>query len=256
MIAKHLSIRLPHVCDRPTANVYCTDEYGLKAHGIRENKREDEGKAIAGKACAEIQEPAYQPPCLQTIQTFGGTKSLPWLHTPKEFLSTESAVVSPISEKIPPYTAGTWGHDQVFRRNAATEDVPEEFEERYTPAEAKQNIERLFGQVRPGRSLAFYYLNYDNPVNSERRRYVLAGAAEIDHVSPQLEWQDMDADKAARYGTFVWNRFIVEDHETARTRGIGSHEIQVSSYFPDLSVSARGGSESHPHPELCSGPGC
>ena len=91
----------------------------------------------------------------------------------------------------------------MFRRNAATEDVPDEFQERYSPAEAKQNIEGLFGQMKPGRSLAFYYLNYDNPVNSERRRYVLVGAAEVEAVSNQIEWQDMDAERAAKYGTFV-----------------------------------------------------
>jgi|ERR1700683_2253516 hypothetical protein len=46
-MAKRLSVRLPwhdrgwdgHVCDRPTANVFCTGEYGLKAHGIREGNR-------------------------------------------------------------------------------------------------------------------------------------------------------------------------------------------------------------------------
>ena len=52
-MAKHLSVRLPwhdrgwdgHVCDRPTANVFCTGEYGLKAHGIREGKKDAEEEA-------------------------------------------------------------------------------------------------------------------------------------------------------------------------------------------------------------------
>ena len=223
-MAKHLSLRLPwhdrgwdgHVCDRPTANVYCTGEYGLKAHSIRENKKDEGEEAIAGKACNSIQKGAYLPPCMRTIQTFGGMKSLPWLHTPKDFLSTKDIVVSSIPEKIPPFTAGTWGYDRVFRRNAPTEDVPDEFQDRYSPAEAKQNIEGLFGQMKPGRSLAFYYLNYDNPVNSERRRYVLVGAAEVDNVSGQLEWQDMDAERAAKYGTFVWNRFITSGYGDGR----------------------------------------
>jgi hypothetical protein len=74
-MAKHLSIRLPwhdrgwdgHVCSRPKANVYCTGEYGLKAHSIRENKKGDEEEAIAGKACTSVQKGAYLPPCLRTI---------------------------------------------------------------------------------------------------------------------------------------------------------------------------------------------
>ena len=153
-MAKHISVRLQwhdrgwdgHVCNRPTANVYCTAEYGVKAHNIRENKKDHEEEVIAGKVCSSIPKGGYLPPCLRTIQTFGGTKPLPWLHTPKDFLSTKDSVVSPIPETIPPFTAGTWGYDQVFRRNAPTEEVPEAFEDRYSPAEAKQNIERLFGQ--------------------------------------------------------------------------------------------------------------
>lgn len=219
-MAKHLSVRLPwhdrgwdgHVCDRPTANVFCTGEYGLKAHGIREKKVDEDEEAIAGKLCHSIKKGCYMPPCLRTIQTFGGTKSLPWLHEPKEFLSTEDAAVSSIPEDIAPFTAGTWGYDQVFRRNAPTDDTPDEFQDRFSPQEARKNIEGLFGQAKLGRSLAFYYLNYDNPVNSERRRYVLVGAAEIAGISKQLEWHDMDADRAAKYGTFVWNRFITSGY--------------------------------------------
>lgn len=213
---KHLSIRLPwhdrgwdgHVCDRPTANVFCTGVYGLNAHGIRENKVDKEEEAIAGKVCHSIESGSYMPPCLRTIQTFGGAKPLPWLHEPKDFLSIEGAVVSPIPEQIAPFTVGTWGYDQVFRRKAPTDDTPDEFQDRFSPKEARKNIEGLFGKAKLGRSLAFYYLNYDNPVNSERRRYVLVGAAEIVGVSKQLEWEGMDPDRAARYGTFVWNRFI------------------------------------------------
>ena len=204
------------MCDHPTANVYCIGEYGLKAHGIKEGKKDAEEEAIAGKPCSKIPKGGYVPPCLRTIQTFGGTKSLAWVHTPKEFLSTEESPVSPIPEQIPPFTAGTWGYDQVFRRNTANAVSDEFFEDRYSPAEAKENIEHLFGRVQPHRSLAFYYLNYDNPVNSERRRYVLVGAAEIDSVSRQLEWQDMDAKLASRYGTFVWNRFITSAYGEGR----------------------------------------
>ena len=103
-MAKHLSIRLPwhargwdgHVCNRPTANVYCTGECGLKAHSIRENKKDDEEEAIGGRACTSIQKGAYLPHCLRTIQTFGGTKSLPWLHTPKNFRSFEGSAPGPL----------------------------------------------------------------------------------------------------------------------------------------------------------------
>ena len=34
------------MCDNPVANVYCSGEYGLKAHGIRDKKVDAEEDAI------------------------------------------------------------------------------------------------------------------------------------------------------------------------------------------------------------------
>jgi exodeoxyribonuclease V alpha subunit len=69
-MAKHLSVRLPwhdrgwdgHVCDRPTANVFCTGEYGLKAHGIREGKRDAEEEGRRSQPCATLRAEDYRPP--------------------------------------------------------------------------------------------------------------------------------------------------------------------------------------------------
>jgi ATP-dependent exoDNAse (exonuclease V) alpha subunit len=215
-MAKHLSVRLPwhdrgwdgHVCDRPTANVFCTGEYGLKAHGIREGKRDTEEEALRCQPCSSLLADDYRPPCLQTIQTFGGTAPLFFQHRPKPFLSTSNNPVSAIDEKIRPFTVGTWAYDRVFRQEEADDEVPEEFADRFSPEEAQGNIAEFFADLAAPSSLIFFYLNYDNPLNSERRRYVLVGAAEIDAVSPQLEWRGMDQRLAARYGLLVWNRFI------------------------------------------------
>ena len=215
-MAKHLSVRLPwhdrgwdgHVCDRPTANVFCTGEYGLKAHGIREGKQDLEEEACRSQPCTGLRENRYRPPCLRTIQTFGGTAPLSYQHEPKSFLSTPANPVESIDENIKPFTVGTWAYDQVFRREEADDEVPEEFAERYSPDEAQAKIADFFAELSAPSSLVFFYLNYDNPLNSERRRYVLVGAAEIDAVSPQLEWRGMEQGRADRYGVLVWNRFV------------------------------------------------
>ena len=150
-MAKHLSVRLPwhdrgwdgHVCDRPTANVFCTGEYGLKAHGIREGKKDVEEEARRSKPCAFLPADKYRPPCLQTIQTFGGTAPLLYKHQPKSFLSTPGNLVQPIEEDIKPFTVGTWAYDQVFRREEADDEVPEEFADRFPPEDAQRNIAEL-----------------------------------------------------------------------------------------------------------------
>jgi exodeoxyribonuclease V alpha subunit len=241
-MAKHISLRLPwhdrgwdgHVCDKPTANVFCTGEYGLKAHGIRDRKvdSEEEKDGIRGCPVAGFKPDSYFPPCLRTIQTFGGTKDLKFVHEPKSFLSTGSIRVQALTEKIPPFTAGTWPYDRVFRRaEEAEEETPEQFIERYSPVEAVENLNKFFNGVQNGRSLVFFYLNYDNPLNSERRKYVLVGAAEIENVSKQLHWERIDEKIASVYGSMVWNRFVT--HAYGQGRGArmpyelylkGSHE--------------------------------
>ncbi len=221
----HLSIRLPwhdrgwdgHVCDNPVANVYCSGEYGLKAHGIREKKVDAEEAAIACRAVESLEEDRYRPPCLRTIQTFGGRKPLDFLQEPKEFLNTKKVRITPIPEKIPCCCSGTWPYDQVFRRaEDAPDDTPDEFLERYDPEEAVDNIKEIFERPKSGKSIAFYYLNYDNPLNSERRKYVLVGAADIDEISEQLAWQEMDPDVERIYGRMVWNRFIMNGYGDGR----------------------------------------
>lgn len=216
-MGKHLSLRLPwhdrgwdgHVCDNPVANVYCSGEYGLKAHGIRDKKKDGEEDAIKSRPVEKLGENVYHPPCLRTIQTFGGRKPLDFLNEPKDFLNTDRVRITPIPEKIPCYCSGTWPYDKVFRRAEDTPyDTPEEFLERFNPDEAVINITEMFSQFKRGKSLAFYYLNYDNPLNSERRKYVLVGAAEIDDISRQLCWEQIDPEKDRIYGRMVWNRFV------------------------------------------------
>lgn len=128
--------------------------------------------------------------------------------------------IAPIRQDIPPNTAGTWPYDRVFRRaEDAAEDTPAEFLERFSPAEAAENIKAFFDTIQPQRSLVFFYLNYDNPLNSERRKYVLVGAAEVDEVSPQHRWEQIDDEKARVYGDLVWNRFISHGYSEGRAHG-------------------------------------
>lgn len=224
-MGRHLSLRLPwhdrgwdgHVCDNPVANVYCSGEYGLKAHGIRDKKVDAEEDAIKSRSVENLKGDAYHPPCLRTIQTFGGRKPLEFLNEPKDFLHTEKVRITPIPQKVPCCCSGTWPYDQVFRRaEDAPEDTPDEFVERFGPDEAVSNIEKMFGQFKTGKSLAFYYLNYDNPLNSERRKHVLVGAAEISDISAQLSWEQIDPEVDRIYGRMVWNRFVTNGYGEGR----------------------------------------
>jgi exodeoxyribonuclease V alpha subunit len=223
-MATHLSLRLPwhdrgwdgHVCDNPTANVYCTGEFGLLAHEIRQRKDAVEEERIKGVPLKLINDGEYKPPCVRTIQTFGGTHPLLFTHKPKDFLHTSSVRIPAIDEEVSPCTAGTWPYDRVFRKADAADDTAEEFRERFQPAEAVDNIKAFFASFQPKRSIVFFYLNFDNPLNSERRRYVLVGAAELDAISPQQAWERIDAEKARIYGNLVWNRLVTHGYDEGR----------------------------------------
>jgi hypothetical protein len=71
---------------------------------------------LKGQPCHSLTTGGYRPPCLRTINTFGGVKALAWKHQPKEFLATDKYTIEPIDEPIKPFTAGTWPYDRVFRR--------------------------------------------------------------------------------------------------------------------------------------------
>jgi hypothetical protein len=109
----------------------------------------------------------YRPPCLQTIQTFGGTAPLPFQHRPKPFLSTPNSPVSPIHEEIKPFTVDTWAYDRVFRQEEADDEVPEEFADRFSPEEARGNIAEFFADLTAPSSIILFYLNYDNPLTAD-----------------------------------------------------------------------------------------
>ena len=104
----------------------------------------------------------------------------------------------------------------MFPREEADDEIPVEFADRYSPEEAQRNISDFFGDLAAPSSLVFFYLNYDNPLNSERKRYVLVGAAEVDAVSGQHEWEGMERTRADRYGVLVWNRFITHGFSEGR----------------------------------------
>ena len=77
------------------------------------------GGMPAPQPCATLRADGYRPPCLQTIQTFGGTAPLAYKHRPKPFLNTPRNPIQPVDDYIKPFTVGTWPYDQVFRREEA-----------------------------------------------------------------------------------------------------------------------------------------
>lgn len=200
----HLSVRLPwhdrcwdgRICDNPQANVFCGGLYSVNAEVIRKNKDMPWEESHKGEDCQKTEK---LPPCSLTINTYGKGK-INHTHFPKIFLGNN---VEPVEEPIPPLTTGTWAYDQMYETGTS---------ERYAADVQDRQISEYFAQFEPGRSLVFFYLNYDNPLNPENRKYVVVGVSRLAETGDQLRWKGMDKDREALLGNMIWNRMITHKY--------------------------------------------
>jgi exodeoxyribonuclease V alpha subunit len=209
-MVKHLSVRIPWhdrgwdgcICDDPKKNTFCTGTFSVNANPIRQKRLQlgevwqDENR---GKPASELEEAA---PCAQTINIFS-PKPVLHVHRPREFLGTQ---IPDIEETIPPYSFCTWRYDVVYEPGAGRREAKK----------AERLVDEYFDQFEtdPRRrcSLVFLYLNYDNPLNAEEKKYVLVGILRAKHIGEQLRWEKMSKWKKDRYGDLVWSRVITHEY--------------------------------------------
>lgn len=188
-MVKHLSVRIPWhdrgwdgcICNDPEKNTFCTSIFSVNANPIRQKRQElgeeweEENK---GKAVSELEEAA---PCAQTINIYSSEPAI-HIHKPREFLGTQ---IPDIKETIPPYSFCTWPYDMVYEPGAGRREAKT----------AERLVDEYFAQFETDpkrrRSLVFLYLNYDNPLNAEEKKYVLVGISRAKHIGGQLKWEKM-----------------------------------------------------------------
>jgi exodeoxyribonuclease V alpha subunit len=157
----HVSIRLPwhdrgwdgHVCDHPERNSYCGGLRSVNADRIRSRdiERESSNRSIAVNG-------DFKPPCTETINVFGQS-SIEHLHIPPAFITG----ASPTKEIYEPGSSGTWPFENMWLDNGDFRPA----------ADRRKEADQHFSALKPGRSLAFYYCNYDNPLSGDNNRYLL-----------------------------------------------------------------------------------
>ena len=111
--------------------------------------------------------------------------------------------VDPVAEMIPPFSAGTWSYDKMYDKTSSGTLFPLETREK--------QIREYFDKFEPGKSLVFFYLNYDNPLNSEDKKYVLVGISRLKDIQDYKHFSGMNKVQLERYGSLVWSRFIVHN---------------------------------------------
>jgi exodeoxyribonuclease V alpha subunit len=79
---------------------------------------------------------------------------------------------------------------------------------RYDPKIRIQNMREYFSKLTPGKSIIFYYANYDNPFSGEDKKYVLVGLARLKNLGEELEYENQGEQSLKKYGSHVWARVI------------------------------------------------
>lgn len=201
-MTNHLSLRLVwhdrawdgHICDRPETNVFCSGCFSVQGDYIRSNKVLSWEKKNRGVAIADIyNKEGKLPPCTWTSNTYSARET-PHRHV-HPFIST----AQPQFELFPPYSAGTWSFDQMYEEGRLITDAQER----------KRNIDEYFRLFEPGRSLVFTYLNYDNPLTSENKRYVLVGVSRLFKLGDYHHFKGLNKFQINRYSDLVWSKNVI-----------------------------------------------
>lgn len=154
-----------HVCDDPAANTYCTGSHSLLSERLAREKRID-----CERPCAALDAdlPNYQPPCFWTSSAFApeATKVL-HRHPFPQYRDEKQ-----IEETLPANSVYTWPF-----RLAMTHASKDRHGNYFPDIDAR--IDRFVGRLSRGRSLVFFYLNYDNPVSADDYKYALIGCARL-----------------------------------------------------------------------------
>ena len=172
----HITVRMAwhdrgwdgRVCDDPAANTYCSGSHSLLSERLAREKRLDMEEATAN---LDAKMPAYLPPCFWTSCAFAERETQIVHRHPFGYLKDKKN----INGKLPPRSVYTWPFRLAITHNSSRRNG------QYFP-DLEARIERYRARLNKGRSLIFFYLNYDNPVSADEYKYALVGCARLsDH---------------------------------------------------------------------------
>ncbi len=180
-MTRHLTVRLAWhdhdwdgtICRDPEANCYCCGSHSLLSDRIARDKQiplevKHRGERL-DVLCSE-----YVPPCYWSSAAFSPVPTkVVHVHPFRNYRSTHT-----IPAQMPVTSVYTWP----FRLSMRHHPDALKRDGKYPPdwdARANRYVERL----TKGRSLVFFYLNYDNPVSADEYAYALVGCARLADIA-------------------------------------------------------------------------
>lgn len=185
-----------NVCKDPASNTYCTGSHSLLSERLAREKLLPVEQEIKGKK-VDVALPEYLPPCFWSSCAFADTETKTVHRHPFSNLKRKKR----IEETLPSNSIYTWP----FRLSMTHTRRSNRRHGKYF-RDLEQRIARYCSRLEKGRSLIFFYLNYDNPVSADEYRYALVGCARLSDlvVSGHFEFRESELHKIQR-GTGMQN---------------------------------------------------
>lgn len=204
----HISVRLAwhndgwngKICKDPSSNVYCVGQHSYPAQKISMKRNLDFEKKICGKAPSCREE---IPPCCLSMNAFGSNPVEAYEDPPDWFKDeTQRTFWS-----MPPSTCAAWPYEEMYRQEAKNAKG------KWDSALRRQLVEEYFKEIKPNRSLVFYYSNYSNPFSeNEVKKYVIVGLSRLKEIGDQVYFEGCSKYSRDYYGGFVWQRNITSHY--------------------------------------------
>ena len=189
-----------HICNDPVANTFCNGTHSLLSERLAREKRLDPKLEAPGKKLDSAL-PQYLPPCFWSSSAFASHPTKTVHRHPFGYLKDKKQITG----KLPPYSAYTWPFRIAITHNSFKKNG------QYFP-DLEARIARYSERLTKGKSLVFFYLNYDNPVSADQYKYALVGCARLADIDltghfpfGKQELQEIrDGDGMKNFPTLNW----------------------------------------------------
>lgn len=175
-VAWHDSSWNGKICRNPELNHYCRDSHSLLSSRIDKRIDLEIEANFSGKNIEELAMNSYYPPCYWSINAFGGSSlKVSDIHPFHGMRAPVGSIISrtpPYKPQLIPNSIFTWCFKLGFMRNSS---------ENYNPF-LERNLKDYLGEIVANDSLVFLYANYSNPVNGDRSKYLVIGAAKVSNT--------------------------------------------------------------------------
>jgi len=160
-------------CKDPKNNFYCVGSRSLLSERVARKRNKELEMKSANKEIDGLG--SYIPPCYWSSAAFSSKgHKVVHEHPFRKYEETKK-----ISEILKPYSMFSWPFRLSFVHDKKTRRILGRYHD------MKKRMPRFISKFEPGASIAFFYLNYDNPISGDEEKYALVGCAVIGE-KPQM----------------------------------------------------------------------